>query len=90
MGFYSAFLVADQVTVTSRKAGSDEAFQWSSDAQESFTIEPAERDSRGTSIVLHLKEDQREYTTIYRLRQLVSKYSDFVGYPIEMLMPTYE
>ena len=90
VGFYSAFLVAERVDVISRKAGSDDAFQWSSDAQESFTVAPAEREHRGTSVVLHLREDQGEYANAYRLRQLVGKYSDFVGYPIEMLEPTYE
>ena len=89
VGFYSAYLVADRVEVISRKAGSDEAFLWSSDAQESYTIESTERESRGTSVVLHLKEDHSDYTNDHRLRHLVKQYSDFVGYPIEMLEAVY-
>ena len=90
VGFYSAFLVADRVDVISRKAGSDDAFIWSSDAQENFTVAPAERASRGTSIVLHLGEDHADFANRFRLRQLVSKYSDFVGHPIEMIKPSYD
>ena len=90
VGFYSGYLVADRVDVVSRKAGADEAHVWSSDGRESFTVEPAERDRRGTSVILHLKEDQAHFANAYQLRQLVGKYSDFVGYPIEMLAPSYE
>lgn len=90
VGFYSAFLVADRVEVVSRKAGADEAFRWTSDAQESFTVEPAERDARGTSVILHLNDEHRDFLRPYRLRQLVGKYSDFVGYPIEMVKMSYE
>lgn len=85
VGFYSAFLVADRVDVISRRAGTTDAFKWSSDATESFTVEPAEREVRGTSVILHIKEDQDEFLNAWRLRRLISKYSDFVGYPIEML-----
>lgn len=90
VGFYSAYLVADRVEVISRRAGSTDAFKWSSDAQEKFTVEPAERDSRGTSVVLHLRDDQEEYVQPYRLRQLVKQYSDFVGHPIEMPRMSHE
>lgn len=89
VGFYSAFLVADRVEVISKKAGHDDAFKWASDAQEKFTIEPAERDARGTSIILYLKEEQQEFANPFRLRTLVQKYSDFVGYTIEMVKPKY-
>lgn len=85
VGFYSAYLVADRVDVISRKAGSDQAFKWSSDAHDEFTVEDAEREERGTSVVLHLKEDQKEFLTPWKLRSLVKKYSDFVSHPIEML-----
>ena len=84
VGFYSAFLVADSVEVITRKAGTDTAAKWSSDANDSFTIEPAERESHGTTIVLHLREDQVEYTGSYRLKNLVTRYSDFVGHPISL------
>ncbi|MFT6395354.1 MAG: molecular chaperone HtpG [Bradymonadia bacterium] len=84
VGFYSSFLVADRVDVITRKAGSETALKWSSDAKASFTIEPAERDSHGTSIVLHLADDQVEYTGSYRLQNLVTRYSDFVGHPIAL------
>ena len=84
VGFYSAFLVADKVDVISRRAGEDTATKWSSDAKDGFSIEPADRETHGTSIVLHLREDQREYTGSYRLRNLVSRYSDFVGHPISL------
>ncbi len=84
VGFYSAYLVADEVEVVSRKAGSDEAFQWSSDAKEKFTVQPAERDERGTSVTLHLREEHQEFLEPTRLRHLVKQYSDFVGHPIEM------
>ncbi|MCO4773842.1 MAG: molecular chaperone HtpG [Deltaproteobacteria bacterium] len=82
VGFYSAFLVADMVTVTSRAAGSDEAWVWTSDAQESYTLEPGERDGRGTTITLHLAEEQMEYTSFWSLRALIAKYSDYVRHPI--------
>ncbi len=84
VGFYSAFLVADRVEVTSRAAGTDKAFRWSSNAQESFTVEPAERDVQGTSVVLHLKPDNKEYLESFRLRQLVERYSDYIPHPIEI------
>lgn len=87
VGFYSAFLVADRVEVTSRAGDEDGAFKWSSDGQSAFTVEPAERASRGTDVVLHLKADQTEYTGAYRLQELVRKYSDFVAHPISVLMP---
>ncbi len=89
VGFYSSFLVADRVEVISKKAGSDEAFKWSSNAQDNFTVESAERESRGTSVVLHIKDAQDEFVNPFRLRTLVTQYSDFVGYPIEMIKPSY-
>ena len=84
VGFYSAFLVSDRVEVTSRAAGSDEAWTWSSDAKGSFSIEPAERAERGTTIVLHLKEDERRFTEPWTIRNLVKRYSDFVAHPIRL------
>ncbi len=84
VGFYSAYLVADRVEVVSRAAGSDEAWKWTSDAKSSFTIEPAERSERGTTITLHLKDDQKEYVDEWRVRELVRRYSDFVSFPIRL------
>lgn len=86
VGFYAAFLVADRVEVVSRAAGSDDAFVWVSDAGGTFTVEPSERESRGTSITLHLKDEAREYLEGFRLRSLVSRYSDFVAHPIKLAM----
>jgi molecular chaperone HtpG len=84
VGFYSAFLVADRVDVVSRAAGSGEAFRWTSDAKESFSIEPAERDVQGTTVVLHLKPEHKEYLEGFRLRQLIERYSDYIPHPIEL------
>jgi molecular chaperone HtpG len=85
VGFYSAFLVADRVEVTSRAAGSDEAWTWASDAGGAFTISPAERDTHGTTVLLHLKADDRRYTEPWTVRSLVTRYSDFVQHPIELV-----
>ncbi|MEO6325241.1 MAG: molecular chaperone HtpG [Thermoanaerobaculia bacterium] len=82
VGFYSAFMVADGVTVVSRGAGETEAVKWRSDGQGEFTIEPAERAARGTDVILHLKEDKKEFLEAYRLKQIVKQYSDFVEHPI--------
>ncbi len=89
VGFYSAFMVAKRVTVTSRAYGSDEAWQWQSEGAEGFTIAPAPKDSFGTEILLELKEDTEdeqysEFLDIYRLRPLIKKYSDYIRYPIRM------
>ncbi|HWA75421.1 MAG TPA: molecular chaperone HtpG [Polyangiaceae bacterium] len=84
VGFYSAYLVADRVTVTSRAAGQTAAVRWESTGEDGFTVAPAERDSVGTSVVLHLKSEQREYLELGRLRQLVQRYSDYVAHAIEL------
>jgi molecular chaperone HtpG len=90
VGFYSAYLVADKVEVQSRAAGTSVAWRWASDATESFTIEPVERLSRGTSVVLHLKKDQREFLETWRLKSLVTRYSDYVSHPIKLLVEKTE
>lgn len=82
VGFYSSFMVADTVDVVSRQAGSDEAWQWSSDGKGAFTMAEAQADSRGTRITLHLKEDQAEYADAYRVRNVVKTYSDHIAFPI--------
>ncbi len=84
VGFYSAYLVADRVEVVSRAAGTDKAWKWSSTGKDTFTIEPAERATRGTEIRLHLREDQKDLLEPWRLRDLVRRYSDYMAYPIEL------
>jgi molecular chaperone HtpG len=84
VGFYSAFLVADRVTVTSRRAGSEEAWTWESEAKGDFEVRPATRAGRGTDVVLHLKADAKEYLDEWQLRTVVRKYSDYVRWPIRM------
>jgi len=86
VGFYSSYLVADKVDVVSRQAGSDNAYRWSSDGKETFTIEPAQRDEIGTSVILHFKQDQKDYLSEWRLRELTKKYSDFINHTIELLV----
>ena len=82
VGFYSAFIVASRVEVISRKAGTDEAFTWASEGAGTFTVTPAEKPARGTSIVLHLKEDALEFLEGWKLEQVVRAYSDHIGHPI--------
>jgi molecular chaperone HtpG len=84
VGFYSGFLVADRIDVVSRAAGSDKAFKWSSNGQDGFSVAPAERAEHGTSVVLHLKPDAKQYASDWKLRELVRQYSDFIGYSIEL------
>ena len=84
VGFYSAFMVADKVTVTSKKYGADEAFQWESEGADGYTVKSCDKENAGTQIVLTLKEDAAEYAEEYSLRNLVRKYSDFIRYPIVM------
>ena len=82
VGFYSAFMVADEVKVLSRKAGDTQAWRWTSDGKGEFTVEPAEKAGRGTVIILHLKEDAAEFTEPQRLKQIVKTYSDHIALPI--------
>ena len=89
VGFYSAFMVADKVTVVTRRAGESTASQWESTADGFFTVTDAEKDSRGTSITLHLRPVDDEvgiddYTSSWRLRDIVQRHSDFIPYPIKM------
>ena len=89
VGFYSAFMVSDDVTVVSRAYGSDEAWCWHSTGAEGYTIEPCEKNSNGTVITLHIKDNSEEdnydeYLDQYRLRSIVKKYSDYIRYPIRM------
>lgn len=86
VGFYSAFIVADKVTVVTRGAGagSNEAVIWESAGDGEFTIEKTEKDSRGTDIILHLKEGEDEFLEEFRLRNIIGKYSDHISLPVEM------
>ena len=82
VGFYSAFMVADAVRVVSKKRGGAGAFQWESNMQGGYTISDSERDDYGTSVMLHLKDDQAEFLDRWRVGELIKKYSDFIAYPI--------
>jgi molecular chaperone HtpG len=84
VGFYSAFIVADRVTLTSRKAGTDQGVRWESTGTGEYTIADVEDARRGTEVVLHLKSDESEFLSGWRLRDLVAKYSDHIGFPIRM------
>ncbi len=84
VGFYSSFIVADNVTVLTRRAGSDEAVLWESDGQGSFTLENASKDSRGTVVTLHLKDDELEFCDNFRLRNIIKQYSDHISLPVMM------
>ncbi len=89
VGFYSAFMVSDCVTVKSRAVGSEEAWCWQSKGAEGYTLEPCEKEDRGTEIILHMKENTEEesydeYLETYRLEEIVKKYSDYIRYPIRM------
>lgn len=82
VGFYAAFMVAKTVDVLTRRAGDEQAWLWSSDGKGSFTIEPAERPGHGTTVVLHLNDDADEFLEEARLRQIIKKYSDHIGFPV--------
>ncbi len=84
VGFYSAFMVADEVEVLTRRAGEDAGWRWISDGKGEFTIAPAEAAARGTRITLHLKKDADEFLDPARLRHIVAKYSDHIAVPIRL------
>jgi molecular chaperone HtpG len=84
VGFYSAFIVADKVTVDTRRAGADQAVRWESDGQGEFTIEDIELEERGTRVTLHLKEDEAEFAEPYRIESLIRKYSDHIGFKVSL------
>jgi molecular chaperone HtpG len=84
VGFYSAFMVADKVTLKTRPAGSDESWTWESSGDGSYEITEGGREKNGTEITLSLKEDCRDYIVEFRIREIIKKYSDFVEYPILM------
>lgn len=82
VGFYSAFMVADRVEVTSRRAGDAKAWVWVSDGRGSYTVDEALKDTRGTEIVLHIKDEASEFLIEDRLKQVIKKYSDHIAFPI--------
>ena len=84
VGFYSAFMVASKVDVITRKAGEAEAWLWSSDGKGGFTIEPAERESSGTTVTLHLKKDAKEFAEDARVRHIIKTYSEHISFPVKL------
>ncbi|MEE9393327.1 MAG: molecular chaperone HtpG [Planctomycetota bacterium] len=90
VGFYSAFLVADEVEVVSRAAGQDEAWSWRSKADGTFEITEAKRSERGTEIHLYLGDDHQEFLDEWRLKTLVKRYSDYIGHPIKLAVTRSE
>lgn len=95
VGFYSAFMVADRVTVTSKAYGEDKAYMWESSGADGYTVTEAEKESLGTEIVLKIKDDSEEdkyseYLEEYKIRELIKKYSDYVHYPIKMMVTKHE
>ncbi|MFZ7824055.1 molecular chaperone HtpG [Priestia sp. 40] len=89
VGFYAAFMVADVVTVISKALGSNEAYKWESTGADGYSIEPCEKETVGTQIILKIKENTEdetydEYLEEYRLKEIIKKYSDFIRYPIKM------
>ena len=89
VGFYSAFMVADKVTVISLKAGETQAYKWESEGADGYTVTECERAEAGTEITLHLKADDEDceygdFLDDYRLTNLIKKYSDYIRYPIKL------
>ncbi len=84
VGFYSAFMVASQVDVLTCKAGETEAWLWSSDGKGSFTIESAQRENSGTTVILHLKKDAKEFAEEARIRHIVKTYSEHISFPVKL------
>ncbi|WP_297494116.1 molecular chaperone HtpG [Acidocella sp.] len=84
VGFYSAYMVADNVAVTSRKAGHDEAWEWASDGRGTYTLKSAARAEAGTTVVMHVKADAEEFLEPYRIKAIIKKWADHVALPIEL------
>ena len=82
VGFYSVFMVADRVEVTSRKAGEEKAWRWTSDGSTGYEIEPAERPVAGTTVLIHFNEEGKQYANGWRLQEIVKKYSNHIAFPI--------
>ena len=84
VGFYSAFIVADLVTVRTRKAGETTAYEWESQGEGEYTLQEIEKEGRGTDIILHLRDEEKEFADDWRLRSIVTKYSDHISTPVQM------
>ncbi|WP_373510467.1 molecular chaperone HtpG, partial [Thiocapsa sp.] len=91
VGFYSAFIVADKVTLISRRAGlgAEHGVRWESDGRGSFTLETLEKPGRGTDVILHLRDDEKEFLDAWRLRSIIGKFSDHLALPVEMRKELY-
>lgn len=92
VGFYSAFIVADKVTVKTRAAGEEanKAVLWESAGEGEYSVADIEKKSRGTDVILHLRENEKEFLNEWRLREIIGKYSDHIGLPVEMLTKEYD
>ncbi len=95
IGFYSAFMVADHITVKTKALDSEEAYRWESDGAEGYTIEPAEKADVGTEVIIKIRENTEdenydEYLVDHRLQEIIKRYSDFIRYPIKMDLTTRE
>ena len=84
VGFYSAFMAASQAEIITKKAGTDQAWKWVSEGKDTYSIEEAEREDQGTTIILHLKDDAKSYLEYWTVSSIIRKYSDFIEYPIKM------
>ena len=84
VGFYSAFMVADKVTVISRKGGEEKGIRWESTADGTFTVEEAEKEKRGTDVILYLRDDEKSYLQEWEIRNIITKYSDYIEHPVVM------
>ncbi|MBL7076779.1 MAG: molecular chaperone HtpG [Kiritimatiellae bacterium] len=85
VGFYASFMVADKVTVITKRAGSDEpAVRWTSDGAGTYTMEDADKEERGTDVILHMREDMDNFLAEYEIRRIVTEYSDYISYPVSM------
>ena len=94
VGFYSAFMVADHVTVISKAYGSDQAYMWQSDGADGYTVTECEKGTVGTDVIMHIKanvedENYDQYLETYKLQELIKKYSDYIRYPIVMEVEDY-
>lgn len=88
VGFYSAFMIAEKISVVTRRAGEEKAYKWESDGKNTFVIEESKKEKRGTEITLHIRKDEEnpneEYLEEFKIRELIKKYSDYVRYPINL------
>ncbi|WGE32727.1 molecular chaperone HtpG [Actinobacillus genomosp. 2] len=90
VGFYSAFIVADKVTVKTRAAGETQAVFWESAGEGDYTVADIEKATRGTDVILHLREEEKEFLSEWRLREIIGKYSDHIGLPVEIQTTEYD